>query len=167
VTLTSENTPHLISCPLGDGPSYHYVKVTCRTSQGYPIPGIFYQEFYFNFNPTGGNTHWYGNLLCTFTAVDQQTNANGEIRFSVKGDTSIYGNITIQATVMSIPLNDIDTLPCKTPDYDTNGAVSLGDFVTFASDYSKVRWRSDFTGDGLVSLGDFVLFAGHYAHSHP
>jgi hypothetical protein len=94
------------------------------------------------------------------------TDINGQIRFAVKGDTSIYGNLTIRATVMDIPLNDIDTLWCKTPDYDTNGAVSLGDFVTFASDYSKVRWRSDFTGDGLVSLGDFVVFAQHYAHSH-
>jgi hypothetical protein len=164
VTMTNENMPFLVTCPHSDGPAYQHVKVTVKNAGGTPIPGILASDFSFTINPTGYDTHWYGTLQCTFTAVDQQTNANGEIRFTMKGDTSIYGNITIRVTVQTIPLNDIDTLPCKSPDYDTNGAVSLGDFVTFASDYSKVRWRSDFTGDGLVSLGDFVLFAGHYAH---
>jgi hypothetical protein len=164
MTLTNENMPFLVTCPHSDGPAYQYVKVTVKNVTGNPIAGIPASDFSFTINPTGYDTHWYGTLSCTFTAMDQQTNANGEIRFTMKGDTSIYGNITIRVTVQTIPLNDIDTLPCKSPDYDTNGAVSLGDFVIFASDYSKVRWRSDFTGDGLVSLGDFVLFAGHYAH---
>jgi hypothetical protein len=126
------------------------------------MPGIPASAFTFTLGSI--NAVWYGTLSCTFTAVDPQTDANGEIRFTVKGDTSIYGNMTIQATVQGVPLNDIDTLPCKSVDYDVNGQVSLGDFVTFASDYTKTSWRSDFSGDGQVTLGDFVTFAGHYTH---
>jgi hypothetical protein len=164
VTLTNENMPFLVTCPAGDGPIYQHVKVTCKNANGDPLPGILPTAFVFTINPTGGDTHYWGTLSCTFTAVDTQTNANGEIRFTVKGGTSIYGNITIQVNVYGVPINDIDTLTCKTPDYDTNGVVSLGDFVIFARDYGKPGWRSDFTGDGMVSLGDFVLFAQHYAH---
>jgi subtilisin family serine protease len=162
VTLTNENMPFLVTCPAHDGPVYQHVKVTCRDASGNTIPGIPASAFTFTLGNV--NAIWYDTLSCTFAPVDTQTNANGEIRFTIKGDTSIYGNITIRVTVQGVPINDLDTLPCKSVDYDTNGVVSLGDFVIFARDYSKVRWRSDFTGDGLVSLGDFVLFAGHYAH---
>jgi hypothetical protein len=165
VTLTNENMPFLVTCPAGDGPAYKHVKVTVKDTGGNPRVGISASEFTFTLGNAGAS--WYGTLSCTFIPVDPVTDANGEIRFEMKGDTSIVGNITIQAAVQGVPLNDIDTLPCKSPDYDTNGGISLGDFVTFASDYSKASWRSDFTGDGLVSLGDFVSFAGHYGHLHP
>jgi hypothetical protein len=144
---------------------YKHVKVTVKDTGGNPRGDIPANEFTFTLGNAGAS--WYGTLSCTFIPVDPVTDANGEIRFEMKGDTSIIGNITIQATVQSIPLNDIDTLPCKSGDYDTNGGSSLGDFVTFASDYGKAGWRSDFSGDGLVSLGDFVSFAGHYGHIHP
>jgi agmatine/peptidylarginine deiminase len=163
VTLTNENTPHLFSCPADDGPTYQHAKVTVKNAGGQPIPGIPSNDFQFTLGGTGAI--WYGTLSCTFTAVDTQTNANGEIRFTVKGDTSIYGNITIQAIVQGIPLNDIDTLACKSPDYFCDGAVILGDFVIFGQDYGRIRWRSDFTGDGGPNgLGDFVMFGQHYAH---
>jgi C1A family cysteine protease len=165
VTLTNENLPHLFTCPAGDGPTYQHVKVTVKNAGGTPLPGIPASAFTFTINPASISTLWYGTLSCTFTAVDLVTDENGEIRFTVKGDTSIYGNITIQATVQGVPLNDIDTLPCKTADYFVDGMVALGDFVVFAQDYGRVRWRSDFTGDGgLVGLGDFVMFAQHYGH---
>jgi hypothetical protein len=86
------------------------------------------------------------------------------IRFEVKGETSIIGNIMIQATVMGYQLQDTDVLSCKSMDYDVNGQVGLGDFVLFGQDYGGTNWRSDFTGDGMVSLGDFVVFAQHYGH---
>jgi hypothetical protein len=162
VTLTDENTPHLITCPAGDGPTYQHIKITVRDSAGHPLPGITANEFDFTLGSVDAS--WYGTLGCTFTPVDTQTNANGEIRFTIKGDTSIYGNITIQATVQGILLNDISILPCKSVDYDTSGAVDLGDFVIFGQDYGKMQWRSDFTGDGQVLLGDFVTFGGHYGH---
>jgi hypothetical protein len=163
VTLTNENMPLLVTCPLFDGPPYHYVKVKCLYTNGEPFAGIPASAFAFTINPTEG-THWHGSLSIAFTPVEQQTNANGEIHFEVRGYTSIVGNITIQATVQGVPLNDIDTLPCKSPDYNTDGTVSLTDFVTFAQDYGTTHWRSDFTGDGTVSLSDFVMFAQHYGH---
>ena len=162
VTLTDENTPHLITCPAGDGPTYEHIKITVRDNVGDPLPGIAADEFDFTLDSVDAS--WYGTLGCTFTPVDTQTNANGEIRFTIKGDTSIYGNITIRATVQTIPLNDVDTLPCKSFDYDTNGAVSLSDFTIFGGDYGTTRWRSDFTGDGAVALGDFSMFGQHYGH---
>jgi hypothetical protein len=162
VTLTHENLPFLVTCPAGDGPLYQHVKVTCRNAGGNPLPGIPASAFTF----TLGNVDatWYGTLSCTFTAVDPQTDANGEIRFTVKGDTSIYGNITIRVTVQTVPLNDIDTLPCKSVDYNLDGDVDLGDFVMFAHDYGGYSWKSDFSGDGIVALSDLVMFAGHYGH---
>jgi hypothetical protein len=164
VELTGGNAP-LVTCPAGDGPAYQYVKVTCKDSTGIPMSGIPANFFAFTIAPLGTDTHWYGTLNCIFTAVDPATDANGEIRFNVTSDSSIYGNITIQVTVMSITFNDIDILSCKSPDYDTNGVIGLGDFVVFGSDYGKTVWRSDFTGDGPVSLGDFVTFGRHYGHS--
>jgi outer membrane protein assembly factor BamB len=162
VTLTNENLPHLITCPAGDAPVYQNLKVTCKDNGGTPLPGISASMFVF----TLGNVDalWYGTLSCTFTAVDSQTDNNGEIRFTLRGDTSIVGNISIRATVQTIPLNDIDILTCKSPDYFCDGAVILGDFVVFGQDYGRTRWRSDFTGDGPVGLGDFVVFGQHYGH---
>jgi hypothetical protein len=165
VTLTNENLPHLFTCPASDGPVYQHVKVTCKTAGGTPVPGIPADVFTFIL----GNVDaiWYGTLDCTFTPVDSVTNANGEIRFTMKGDTSIYGNITIKANVQGMLLNDLDILPCKTADYFGDGMVALGDFVVFGQDYGRVRWRSDFSGDGgMVGLGDFVMFGQHYGHHH-
>jgi hypothetical protein len=155
---------HLTTCPMGDGPTYHCVTVTVKNAAGTPIPWIPSSMFTFTINPVGIGTHWYGTLSCHFSALDPVTDENGQIRFDICGDTSIYGNITIQVTVQGIALNDLDVLPCKTGDYDTNGGIMLGDFVTFAGDYGRSGWRSDFSGDGIVGLSDFVMFAQHYAH---
>jgi hypothetical protein len=165
VTLTNTNMPFLVTCPAHDGPLYQYAKVTCKNAGDNPMPGIPASAFTF----TLGNVDaiWYGSLSCTFNAIDMQTNANGEIRFTIRGGTSIVGNITIQATVQGIPLNDIDTLPCKTFDHTLDGSVILGDFVMFGQDYGTTHWRSDYTGDGIVILGDFVMFGQHYEHHAP
>jgi hypothetical protein len=165
VTLTNENLPFLVTCPAGDGPIYQHATVTCKDTAGNPLSGIPSTAFTFTLNPTDINTQWYGSLMCTFTPVDLETDVNGEIRFTITGDTSIAGNITIRVTVQGTMLNDHDTLPCKSPDYFCDGAVILGDFVVFGQDYGRVRWRSDFTGDGgIVGLGDFVIFGQHYGH---
>jgi hypothetical protein len=165
VTLTHENLPHLISCPAGDGPIYQYIKVSVKNAQGNPLPGIPSSAFVFTITPVDVTTLWYETLSCTFTAVDPVTNMNGDIRFTIKADTSIYGNITIRVTVQSIQVNDADILACKTPDYNCDGIAALDDFVVFGQDYGRIMWRSDFTGDdGLVGLGDFVIFGQHYGH---
>jgi hypothetical protein len=162
VELTGGHMP-LVTCPARDGSSYMYLKVTCKNSHGEPFVGLPPEVFQFNLNPLTG-TRWFRTLSCTFTPVDPMTNEHGEIRFTIRGDTSIIGNITIQVTVMSIPLHDVVVLVCKSPDYNCDGVVGIGDFVVFGQDYTKTVWRSDFTGDGPVTLVDFVIFAQHYTH---
>ena len=161
VELTGGNTP-LTTCPAHDGPLYSYLKVTCIDYYGEPLVGLPPGVFQFNLNPISG-THWFDALSCAFTPVDPATNGQGEINFTIRGDTTIIGNLTIQVTVMNIPLHDV-ILTCKSPDYNLDGIVNLGDFVTFSGDYNKAVWRSDFTGDGFVALTDFIIFAQHYRH---
>jgi hypothetical protein len=155
--------PFLLTCPADDGMNYQYVKVTCMNAGDNPIPGIPASAFTFTVDNSGAQ--WYGTFNCVFNSMDMGTNQNGEIRFIVRSSTSIIGNITIRATVQGIPLNDLDTLPCKSFDLTVDGTVGLTDFTMFGQDYSTSHWRSDFTGDGTVDLGDFVMFAQHYGHS--
>lgn len=157
-------TGPLVSCPSHDGPIYEYLKVTCKNSAGSPFIGLPASSFLITVTPVGTDTHWYGTLHVIVTAVDQVTNANGEMRFNITSYSSLYGNVSIQATVLGITINDIETLNCKTPDYDTNGAINLGDFTIFGADYGRPVWRSDFTGDGPVALGDFTIFGAHFGH---
>jgi parallel beta-helix repeat protein len=153
----------LVTCPAGDGPAYQYTTVTVQDYDREPIPGVPAEEFTFLITPLG-DTYAYGPLSCTFTPVDSQTNANGEIRFTIQGDTTIVGNISIQVTILGVSLNDVETLPCKSPDYFCDGAVILGDFIIFGQDYGKAQYRSDFTWDGMVNLLDFVMFGQHWGH---
>jgi hypothetical protein len=166
VTLTNEAYPGLTTCPADDGNHselYKYVRVTVKNALGKPLPALPSSDFTFTITSTPG-TVYYGMLSCTFNAVDTMTNSNGEIRFTVRGDTSIVGNITIQVAVIGVPLNDVDTLPCKSFDLTVDGSVSLVDFSLFCQDYGKARYRSDFTWDGMVSLVDFSVFGQHYGH---
>jgi len=163
VDLTAENTLGMTTCPSGDGPVYQHVKVTCKSVYDDPLPGIPAGAFEFTVENTT-DTLWYGTLSCTFTAVDNATDANGEIRFEVVGDTSIYGNITIEVTVMNVDINDTDTLPCITFDYNVDGSVNLIDFGIFAGDFLTTAHRSDFNWDGTVNLIDFGMFASHFLH---
>jgi parallel beta-helix repeat protein len=156
----------LVTCPAGDGPVYQYATVIVRDFDGEPISGIPAEELLFAVSPTD-DTRWYGTFSCTFIPVDPITDENGEIRFTIQGDTSIVGNITIQATVMGYQLQDTDILPCKSMDYDTNGVVNLADFILFGRDYGTTTYRSDFTWDGTVNLLDFVIFGEHYGHHMP
>jgi len=163
VTLTHTNMPGLITCPAGDGFAYQYVKVTVKNSVGNPLSGIPADEF--SFAISNAEAAWYGILSCTFIPVDAETNANGEIRFTVTSDTSIVGDIQVRATVMGVLLNDVDLLSCKSMDYDTDGDVDLGDFTVFGQDWGTTAWRSDFTWDGSVNLADFTTFGQHWGHS--
>jgi parallel beta-helix repeat protein len=166
LTLTDTNMPGLPTCPAGDGPVYQYLTVTCLNENSTPLSGIPAEYFEFLVTATQ-NTHYYGTLSCTFTAVDPETDENGEIRFTIQGDTSIVRDIDIQVCIFHILLNDVATLSCKSVDYyPCNGAVDLADFTVFGQDYGTTHWRSDFTWDGRVSLSDFVLFGQHYGHHY-
>ena len=158
VTLTNENSVGLLTCPAGDGGVYQYVKVTCRNITGAPLSGIPADEV--RVIPSSCP----GASSCVFTAVDNETNETGDIRFEVGSVSSIAGNISIHVFVTRILLDNIGILPAKSFDLCTDGTVNIADFVTFAQDYSTTSWRSDFSWDGIVSLADFAMFAHHYRH---
>lgn len=171
VTLTRENFDGLTTCPIGDGPEYHFLKVTVMDEYGVPLPGIKADDFDFDLTPVG-SIFVHGELSCSFIAfgptlsVDAPvvTNQNGEILFAIIGDTTIIGDIDIEVVVLDTPLNDVDTLSCKSFDIDHDGDVDCEDFDIFASDYngeSGEIWRSDFNWDGVVNLIDLVMFAEH------
>jgi hypothetical protein len=163
------------TCPAGDA-IFNYVTVTVWDANGNPVPGIPAANFAFTVTAQGAGMPWVypyssttqynGVLGAAFVPIDAQTDANGKIRFTFRATTSVIGDVLITATVNGQPIKDRERLPCKSVDYNVDGVVGLGDFVTFASDYTKYKWRSDFTNDGgLVSLSDFVTFAGHYTHT--
>jgi len=145
----------ITTCPQGDGPAYQYVTVTAKRSDASPIQGVPFSSFFFYLS--GGDL--------TFTAVDAETDVNGEIRFEVVGDETIMGDVTITAQIYTVALNDSDIVTCISFDLNDDNQVSLQDFTIFSGDYGTSAARSDFNWDGTVSLQDFTLFSGHYGHS--
>ena len=154
----------LITCPTGDGPPYQYITVTINDFNGDPIPGFSANLIDFTVHSTN-DTQWYGNLSCTFTAVDPESNSQGEIRFEVVGDVSIIGNISIRTYVDEYFLPDIETLPCKSIDITVDGRIDLADFTIFGNAWGGYDWRCDFDFDGDIDLVDFTLFANHWNHT--
>jgi C1A family cysteine protease len=163
VTLTDEVEAGLTTCPAGDGPAYQHVRVTVFDSSGNPMPGISSDQITFSTSAATG-TEFHGPLSCTATAVAPQTDPYGEILFELTGDTSISGDLNIEATVAGVALNDIDVLPARTFDLLLDGGVDLIDFSRFSLDYQTTADRSDYNWDGFVDLPDFSRFALHFYH---
>lgn len=145
----------MATCPQADGPAFEYVTVTAKRSDATPIQGIPYSSFFFTV--TGGNV--------TITAVGAETDANGEIQFTVVGDETIIGDITIDCQIYTVVLDAGATLTCNSFDMNDDGAVGLQDFVLFSAEYNGTSAAADFNFDGTVGLQDFVLFSAHYNHS--
>ena len=176
VDLTDTGFHGLTTCPAGDGFKYKYVKVTVQDSNGNPIEDIPASDFSFIVTAPS-DVRYIGELSCTFTSINAQTNENGEIQFEVQADNSIgkvsssagiettdAGNITIQVIVDGIPLNDSDDLPCNSFDINVDGKVDLQDFDYFYADFGTSAQRSDFNWDEKVDLNDFSHFAVHFGH---
>jgi C1A family cysteine protease len=163
VTLTGESAAGLPTCPDGDGDQYEYVRVTVLDASGTPIAGIGAGEFAVSLVPAGP-TQFYGTFSMNATAADAQTDAGGEIRFTLSGATSICGDVEVEVTVSGVPINDLDVLACNSYDIDLDGDVDLTDFAEFAQQYLTANAESDFDWNGTVDLPDFSMFAGHYLH---
>jgi hypothetical protein len=163
VTLTHEVEGGMTTCPAGDGPAYQYVKVTVRDGSNDPMQGIAADQITFDITPAGG-TAYHGAFLVSTTAVDAETDANGEIRFELVGGTSISGDVSIEAIVSGVALNDVDVLPTRTYDLLMDGIVDLIDFARFALDFNTATAQSDFDWSGYVDLVDFGRFAQHFLH---
>ena len=166
VTLTHEPESGMTTCPGGDGPVYRYVKVTVMDESNSPMQGIASDQITLTITPSGGATY-HGALSVTASAVDAETDADGEVRFDLTGDTSITGDINIGVTVSGVTLNDMDVLSTRTVDLMMDGIVDLVDFSRFAFDYNTTNTQSDFDWSGYVDLVDFSRFALHYLHGNP
>jgi parallel beta-helix repeat protein len=162
VLLTDESAPGIVTCPAGDGAEYQYLVVGIRDANNDPISGITPEEFDFE---VSSSDDYYGNLTFTFRAVENMTDANGEIRFGIVSDTTLQGDGMIHVTASDVDLEDFGTISARTYDLNFDGSVSLADLAIFATHYHTTDWESDYNWDGNVSLPDFGMFAVHYGHS--
>jgi len=144
----------LVTCPAGDGPAYEYVTVTAKRSDSTPIEGIPYDSIFFTV--TGGDV--------AILHVDAETDENGEIRYTVVGNETIIGSITVEAQIYTVSLNDSDTIDCNSFDINDDGTVGVQDATLFVADYNSAAQRSDFNWDGQVGVQDATLFVAHYNH---
>ncbi len=144
----------MTTCPSGGGPTFQYVTVTVRQSDGNPIPGIPWSCFFFTV--TGGNIQ--------ISNVDPETDVNGEIRFDAVGQETIVGTISIECQIYTVNVQDIDYVDCISFDVNQDGLVGLQDYTLFSADYGEVAPRSDFDWNGSVDQQDFGLLTEHYGH---
>jgi parallel beta-helix repeat protein len=163
LTLTNGNYNGLTTCPGVDGPEYQYLRAVIKDSNDQPLQGISAENFSFIVNPLN-ETEYYENLSLLFIPHDLETDSNGEIRFKIKSETSIAGNVSIQAIVGDVLIDDQEILLANTFDRNLNGEVDVSDFALFAGDYGDVNWLSDYNWDGSIDIADFSMFAGHYGH---
>jgi hypothetical protein len=144
----------MATCTSLDGEPYSSLKITAKRSDTTPIEGIPYNSFFFLV--TGGDVN--------FSHVTAATDVNGEILFDVDDNECIVGDITIEAQIYTVVLNDSDVLSCNCYDINEDGGVGAQDFALFVADYGTAATRSDFNWDGGVGAQDFALFVSHYGH---
>ena len=154
VTMMDVSGAGMATCPALDGEPYSSLKVTAKRSDTTPIQGIPYNSFFFLV--TGGDVN--------FSHVTAETDVNGEILFDVDDNECIVGDVTIEAQIYTVVLNDSDVLSCNCYDINEDGGVGAQDFSLFVSDYGTSATRSDFNWDGGVGAQDFSLFVSHYGH---
>jgi chitodextrinase len=168
VELTDANTKGLTTCPIGDGPEYHFLKITIRNALSQGIPGIPVDAFAFKLTAAAG-TQYFGTLSCTFigcvpvisTAEKICTNKKGEILFRIIGDTTIIGDIIIHVIVAHTSvqiLEDTPLLSCKSFDFNVDGIVDCTDYRLFLYTDSL---QGDFDWDGDVDDMDHKMFLLH------
>lgn len=144
----------MVTCPAGDAPAYSFVTVTAKRADLSPIQGIPAANFFFLV--TGGEV--------TMTEVGSESDVNGQIQFTVVGDETIVTDITIEAQIYTVVLNQSDLLSCNSFDINDDDAVGVQDATLFVADYGTTATRSDFNWDGGVGVQDATLFVAHYGH---
>ena len=51
-------------------------------------------------------------------------------------------------------------------DFNQDGQINLGDFISFAKAYGSAEAKYDLNGSGVVDLGDFILFAQSFGRPY-
>jgi hypothetical protein len=150
----------MTTCPAGDGPAYEYVQVFAMTKDGDPIEGLPSSEFSFAVD---------GDV--TVSPVDEATNENGFIRFTMTGNESIVRLgadwLHVECTIADVPLNDADSLHVNSFDLDGDGCVDEKDVSIFQSLYLQNDLRADYYRDGIVNMKDLSFLVDHDGHCVP
>jgi hypothetical protein len=150
----------MTTCPAGDGPAFEHVQVFAVTKDGDPIEGLPSSQFFFTID---------GNV--TVTPVEQATDENGRIRFTMTSDESLVRLdpdwMHIECRIATVALNDVDSLQVNTLDLNTDGCISDEDATVFRSLYLSEDPRADFSRDGAVDMKDASVLTRHIGHCAP
>jgi hypothetical protein len=153
--------PHLMTtCPAGDGPAYQYVQAFAITKDGDPIEGLPSSEFSFAVD---------GDV--TVTPVEEATNENGLVHFTLRGNESIVRLdpdwLHVECTIADVRLNDADSLHVNSFDLNGDGRVDKDDVAIFQSLYLENDLRADYYRDGVVDMKDLSFLVDHDGHCVP
>jgi len=152
----------MTSCPAGEGPTYEYITVNARRADNTPIVGILSTSFFFTV--TGGD------VTITCVSVPPETDAAGDIQFSMVADETIEqlspNALDIQCMIYTIVLTVSASVQVNTFDLNLNDCVDLADFSMFSAMYLTANPRGDYNWSGQVDLPDFGMFSAHYLHGN-
>lgn len=161
-----QSTPGLFTCPAGDGSVYQYLVLKVRNVFGEPIANIPAGSISLSPVATAG-AQYYGTLSFSITPVDSVSDANGNIRFQVKANTSIQGGINFKTSFRGVDVVTAVPLSCNSADINTDGVVNLSDLGLFSSVlYGTYDVSCDYNFDGVINLSDGGYIATHNGHSH-
>ena len=143
--------------------------VRATDDNGDPVPGIPAGDFDLSI-ALGTDTYSWCPIAAhtTFTALDVQTDVNGEIDFEVEIATATGRNSDVDPTpnggyvTITADHDDYESdsadIPVNTCDATIDGWINLGDFSKFQVDFGKNVQRSDYDFNSWVNLGDFSKF---------
>jgi hypothetical protein len=155
----------MLTCPSGDGGSFEYVVVHLLNLHGQPVSGIPASVIAFQVSATA-ETQFDAPLALSFTPVDPVSDAEGRIHFAVTSDSSVIGDIVIEATCRGYDIEQSMTLRANSPDLNADGDINLSDIGIFSAGYADPDpdFRFDLSWDGVVNLSDVGIFASHNGH---
>jgi len=99
-------------------------------------------------------------LNCANGTISRVTNAQGAVNFVPRFGGWTDGN----AILVSADGVILGNVKGRSPDYDKDGKVGLGDLAAFTLDFmpNPASLRSDFDLNGVVGLGDFAIFSDQF-----
>jgi hypothetical protein len=136
-------------------------EVIVRDVANVPVPGALVT---LRFGASTARPHAVQNagtlVNCPGVAISRRCDAAGYVRFDARvAGYDLGNNVIIDADGVIL-----GAAPVISPDYDTNGAMTLNDFVVFSADFVNPvpQLRSDFNFCLPSTLPDYVWFTAQY-----
>jgi len=175
-TLASANTPDTrfstiddivvggpLGIPIGGSPAGYDVVI--RDLNLAPVPGVFVTLRFPAAMKVYATQNAGTTVDCAQRTLTRITDTEGHVNFAARlGGWTNSGQIEVSAN--GVVLGNVKG---RSVDYNADGQVSLGDFVTFSEDFMNdpQAQRSDFDLSGTTGLGDLVLFSRTFLASGP